>query len=196
MVHINLLPTAYRKPQASSAQQFIRSPLAFLVAGCLAGVSVLLVVVAQMRQATLVNLEVQIRELEPKRKSIDDLRKTVEMLREQKGLLETVVKSRSQWARRLNQLSNVTPDGVWFTDLLIDGEKGLVLQGSAVGQGGAEMVQIGRLAQDLKSDATFSSAVRDIQIQSIESVQEQETEVVKFTLTGMLSQLPVQSPKQ
>ena len=196
-VLVNLLPTAYRKPEVGSVQQFVRSPLALIAAAALAGLAGLLLMLAQVRQAALAQVEVQLREVQPKRQAIEELAKTVQMYTDQRGVLERVVQSHSQWARRLNQLSNVTPEGVWFTDLLIDLDKGLVLQGSAIGQGGAEMVQIGRLAQDLKADAVFSAVVRDIQIQSIESVQDQETEVVKFTLTGtMVNPFAAPTPKR
>jgi Tfp pilus assembly protein PilN len=186
MIRINLLPPAYRKAPASSVQQFFRSPLAAILVAVSLGAAGLLAGAAKARQVRLSELQDRTREVEPRRLAIEELLKSVQLLREQKVIMERVVQVRSQWARRLNQLSNVTPEGVWFTDLMLDQDKGLVLQGSAVGQGGTEMVQIGRLAQDLKADAVFSAAVKDIQIQSIESVQERETEVVKFTLTGSL----------
>ena len=186
MIRINLLPPAYRKPPASSVQQFFRSPLAAILVAASLGAAGLLAGVVKSRQVRLSELQDRAREVEPRRQAIEDLLKAVQLLREQKVIMERVVQVRSEWARRLNQLSNVTPEGVWFTDLMLDQDKGLIIQGSAVGQGGTEMVQIGRLAQDLKVAAVFSAAVKDIQIQSIESVQERETEVVKFTLTGTL----------
>jgi len=186
MIQVNLLPSTYRRPEASSVMQLARSPLALIVLALMAAVVGILVVVSQMRQAQLAQLELQLRQVSPKRASVEQLMQSVQSLRDQKALLERVLESRSQWARHLNQLSNVTPEGVWFTDLLMNTDKGLVIQGAAIGQGGSEMVQIGRLAQDLKADPAFSAVVRDIQIQSIESVQDRETEVVKFTLTGAL----------
>jgi Tfp pilus assembly protein PilN len=186
MVTINLLPVSYRKPKESQAHQLARSPLAFLAAGGLIAIALLLVATTRVRHMRLAGIENQLQQIRSRKASLDALMASVQELRDQKLGLERVIKSRSQWAKRLNQLSNVTPEGVWFTDLLLDAEKGLVIQGSALGHGGEEMVQIGRLAQDLKSDPGFSAMVRDIQIQSIESMQEKETEIVKFTLTGSL----------
>ena len=94
------------------------------------------------------------------------------------------------WAKRLNTLSDVTPEGVWFTELSLDEDKGLVIQGSAIGQGGAEMVSVGRIVSDLKANADFSSVIKDIQIESIKRVQEKEVELVQFTLTCFLAKKP------
>ena len=94
---------------------------------------------------------------------------------------------RQLWSKRLNTLSNLTPDGVWFTELNFDQAKGLVVQGAAIGQGGDEMVTVGRLVQDLKADPDLASAIQDIQIESIKRAQEKEIEMVQFTLTCALA---------
>lgn len=190
MIRVNLLPKSHRKPPASSAEQLVRSPLALITGAVLAGLLALLGLIAQMRQVSLNGLQGRVQQVEPARAKVEALSASVRQLKEQQALLERIIKSRSQWARHLNQLSNVTPEGVWLTELSLNAEKGLVIQGSAIGQGGEEMVQIGRLAQDLKADATISSTIKDIQIQSIESVQEKDIEVIHFTLSGALAQPP------
>ena len=187
MIKINLLPESYRKPTASSASQLARSPLALLILGTMAAAVMLLVTTTNINRVKLSGVQSKLQDLEPRKAQMETLMKSVQQLRDQKVVFEQLVQSRSQWARYLNRISDVTPDGVWFTDLQIDPDKGLVLQGSAIGQGGEEMMQIGRFAQDLKSDAVFSAAVHDIQIQSIESSQDNDVEVVRFTLTGTIA---------
>ena len=187
LVKINLLPESHRRPSASSAQQFVRSPLALIIAVLLASSAGFLVMASQMRQRRLSQIQQCIQQIDSKKASIEELSRAVEKLRAQKSMFEGLVQSRSQWARYLNLLSDVTPDGVWFTDLQLDMEKGLILEGSAIGQGGKEMQNIGQLAQELKTNPVFSGAIKDIQIQSIASQQDEETEVIKFTLTGTLS---------
>ena len=186
MITINLLPGSYRKPKESSVHQLARSPLAFLAAAGMIGIVLLLAMATRVHRMRLAGIEAQLQQVRSRKASVDALVASVQGLRDQKVSLDRVIQSRSQWARRLNQLSNVTPEGVWFTNLLVDLDKGLVIQGAALGHGGEEMVQIGRLTQDLKTDPAFSAAVRDIQIKSIERVQDKETEVIKFTLTGSL----------
>ncbi len=188
MIKINLLPDSYRKPSASSASQLARSPLALLILGTMAAMVVLLVTTTNISRARLAIVQAKLAQLEPRKGQMEVLVKSVQQLRDQKAVFEQLIQSRSQWARHLNCISDVTPGGVWFTDLQIDPDKGLTLQGSAITEGGEEpMMQIGRFAQDLKSDKAFSSAVHDIQIQSIETTQDSDVEVVRFTLTGTLA---------
>jgi len=186
MITINLLPETYRKSPASSVQRFHRSPLMLLVVGTMAGLVLFLSGVMQIRQVRLAQLTARIQHLEPQKAVVDELRTTVQKLRDQQEVFQRLGHERSQWARRLNLLSDLIPEGAWFTDLSLDQLRGLVIQGFAIGRGGEEMVRIGRLVQDLKADPVFSAMVRDVQIESIKSVQEKEIELVEFTLTGEL----------
>jgi Tfp pilus assembly protein PilN len=190
MVSINLLPEAYRKPRVSKVEQLHRSPLAILAVGALVGMAALGWMVLLMRQARLAQLTQRLQQLASQKTAAEELKASVQQLRDQHTVFQRLSRERSQWARRLNILSDVTPEGVWFTDLSLDQGKGLIVQGSAIGRGGEEMVRIGRLVQDLKADAAFSAVVQDIQIESIKSVQEKEIEVIEFTLTCKLADSP------
>jgi Tfp pilus assembly protein PilN len=190
MITINLLPEAHRKPKISSVQQFHRSPLAILIVGAMVGVGLLLWATVLIHQARLAQLNDRIRRLEPKQAAAQELLASVQQLRDQQALFRRLAHERSQWARHLNRLSDAIPEGVWLTDLSLDPVKGLTIQGSAIAGGGEEMVRIGRLVQELKTDEAFSSAITDIQIESIKSVEEKELELIRFTLTGGLGASP------
>jgi len=195
MITVNLLPETYRKPKVSSIEQFPRSPLAILMVSGLAVVGVLLWGMLLIRQAHLAQLTGRIQKLEPQKTSADELKASVQKLRDQHAVFKHLAHERSEWARHLNRLSDVTPEGVWLTDLSLDHEKGLVIQGSAIGEGGAEMPRIHRLVEGLKTDATFSAAINDIQIESIKSVQDNDLEIIEFTLTGGLGTSPPSGTK-
>jgi len=186
MIAINLLPEASRKPQAASWQQFPRSPLALLLSGALVGVSALLLLIQGVEQAQLARLSAQIKQLETRKQAVDQLKQSVDALRSQQAVYRRLDRARSRWARHLNVLSDVTPDGVWFTDLSVDAAKGFTLAGRAIVHGGEEMVRIGQLVKDLKTDPGFSETVRDIQIEEIKRVQDGEIELVEFTILGTL----------
>ena len=183
MITVNVLPDSYRKPKASPLQELHRSPLLRLLIVAAIGLAAVLVGVWQWQQAHLGSLTAKTSSLSERKTAVDHLTESVSNLSTQKQVFEEVVKQRSRWATYLDRLSDVVPDGVWFNDLLIDQDKGLVLQGSAIVQGGQEMVSIGRLAQDLKEDTRFAATFRDIQIESIKSSQEGDLEIVQFTLT-------------
>jgi len=186
MLTINLLPGQYRKPQSTSLEQLHRSPLGVLIVGFLVGLTLVLGVTVQLRQARAEKLAARFQAIEPQKQSIEALKATVQHLREQEAVYLRLTQDRRRWAKVLNTLSDATPEGVWFTDLSLDQQKGLVVQGAAISRGGEEMVKIGHLVQDLKDDAHVKTIVQEIQIESIKSVQEQEIEVVEFTLTCKL----------
>ncbi|MDP3769281.1 MAG: PilN domain-containing protein, partial [Dehalococcoidia bacterium] len=130
----------------------------------------------------------EIGELRPKKTAVDEIRQFTEQLRVQEKAFKELRRGEGarRWSKRLNRLAVLTPDGIWYTDLTLEPEKGLVIQGAAIGQGGAETVSIGRLVSDLKADPDFTVAVKDIQIESIKRVLDGQVEVVQFTLTCAL----------
>lgn len=190
MLRVNLLPEGARKIGPSSLEQFHRAPILWIAVGGMVLFVVSQVVPIHLRRQRLQELNAKIQTLQPKKAEIDQLQQLLQRLKAQESAFRVVGAGKELWSKRLNTLSDVTPEGVWFTDLNLDEHKGLVIQGSAVGQGGAEMVAVGRIVSDLKADADFSSTIHDIQIESIKRVQEKEIELVQFTLTCFLSQNP------
>ena len=187
MITINLLPETYRTPQTASVLQLYRSPLLIVLAALLAGAVLLLQVMGHVRRRQLSGLQAQIDARQPQKRDVDAVKAAVQKLREQHGAFTSLTTQRSHWAQYLGLLPDVTPDGIWLRELSFDTQKGLVLQGAALGQGGDEMLRIGRMAQALKTDPTFSMLVRDIQIESMKRVQDGEIEVIQFTLSGSVT---------
>ncbi len=184
MLKINLLPNSARKTGLSQVDQLHRAPILWVVGGGLFVFILLLFIPLQVRRAQLNGLNAKIQALQPRKLEVDRLQSELQQLRAQEEVLQKVQGGiHNRWAKRLNVLSDVTPEGVWYTELNLDRAKGLVIQGSAIAEGGSETVRIGRLVQDLKANPDFSSAVKDIQIESIKRVQDGEVELVQFTLT-------------
>ena len=186
MLKINLLPESIRKTSLSPIEQLHRTPLMWIAAGAMFFVAVfpLLPIAAHRRQLAQLNATIQA--LQPKKTEVDQIQRLLQQLQTQETAFRGLKRGQKLWSKRLNILSNVTPEGIWFSDLTLDQGKGLVIQGSVVGQGGTEMVSVGRLVQDLKASPDFASAVKDIQIESIQRVQDHDIEIVKFTLTCAL----------
>ena len=186
MISINLLPESYRQPVTSPIQQFHRSPLALAVIAGLVGVALVLVGGVQVRQAAVNGITARLQQLAAKKTEVDELNVLLRALREQYAVFERLSRARSQWAHHLNVLSDATPEGVWLTDLSLDPEKGLVIQGSALAQGGQEMVRITRLVDGLKRDEVLATVLQDVQIESIKRMKDAEIDIVEFTLTSKL----------
>lgn len=187
MLTINLLPQTERKAALSAVDQLHRTPLVWVAACGMALLIVLLWIPITLRRKELQTIDAQVQVLAPKKAEVDRLQQFTRQLRAQETAFQELRQGQYHWSKRLNTLSNLAPNGVWFTELAMDAQRGLVIQGAALGQGGAEMVGIGRLVQDLKADPDFSAAVKDIQIESIKRIQEKEIEIVQFTLTCTLS---------
>jgi len=190
MLTINLLPASARKTALSSLEQFHRTPLMWMAVVVMVGLVMALWVPLTIRRGQLRQLNAKIDALTPKKLEVERLQQFTRQLHAQEASFKGLAQGRYRWSRRLNTLSTLTPEGTWFTELSLDQTKGLVIQGSAIGEGGNEMVHIGRLVQDLKADSDFSAAVRDIQIESIKRFQDKEIEIVQFTLTCALADAP------
>ena len=190
MLQINLLPESERKATLSPVEQFHRTPLMAIVIISMAAVVVVLLIPMSLRRRQLQTLRTEIEALTPKKAELDQLQRVIHRLHAQETAFQGLEHGQRRWSKRLNTLSTLTPEGVWFTDLALDPARGLVIQGSAIGQGGTEMVHIGRLVQELKNDVDFAAAVKDIQIESIKRSQDHDIELVQFTLTCSLAAGP------
>ena len=193
MLKINLLPEGARKSPHSPIEQFHRTPLMGITVGLLIMLALLLALPLTLRRHRLQRLNAKIQVLKPKKQEVEQLQQYLGQLRVQEAAFRALGAGQKRWSQRLNLLSDVTPDGVWFTEFNLDQHRGLVIQGSAIGQGGPEMTRVGRLVQDLKADPEFSSAVSDIQIESVKRIQDHEIEIVQFTLVCSLHAAPAAS---
>ena len=186
MLKINLLPESTRKAGLSPIEQLHRMPLMWIAVALMVVGALSLVVRVGLGHRALAELNAKIQVLQPKKLEVDQIQQLLYRLRGQETAFHGLKKGQELWSKRLNVLSNVTPDGVWFTELTLNPTQGLMIQGSAIEQGGSEMVNVGRLVQDLKANPDFASAVKDIQIESIKRVQDGDIEVVHFTLACAL----------
>lgn len=186
MLQINLLPETNRKAAVSPIEQFHRTPLMWLFVGTMFVLPVLLFIPVVLNRQQFAALQSKIQTLQPKKLEVDQIQRLVQRLRTQEAAFHSLGKGKSLWSKRLNTLSDITPEGIWFTELSLEQGKGLVIQGSAISLGGVEMDNIGRLVQGLKDDPGFASVLKDIQIESIKRVPEKEIELAQFTLTCVL----------
>jgi len=185
LLKINLLPEGARRTGASGVEQLHRTPLAWVVAGGMVALPLLLCVPLLGRQHRLRVVSAKVELLKPRKAEIDQLQQVLQRLRVQETAFRGLEHGQDLWSQRLNALSNLTPDGVWFTELALDEAKGLVIQGAAIGQIGE--ISVTRFAQELKGNRGLGSAVKDVQIESIKHVQDGELDIVQFTLTCPLA---------
>ena len=187
MLRVNLLPDGARKISLSPIEQFHRTPLMWVILVCLSIVPLGLFVPMYINGREQQRVTKQIDTLRPKKEEVDKIQRAVQLLQEQDRAFSALKTGKAAWAHRLNILSNVTPDGVWFSELSVDQKKGLVLQGSAIAAGGDEITRVNKFLQELSSQPDFASAFNGLSSESIKRVQLKEVEVVQFTITGALT---------
>jgi Tfp pilus assembly protein PilN len=188
MLTVNLLPASVRKTKLTSVEQFHRTPIMALAVGIMVALPLFFLVPVQMFQQQSRGLRTKIQALEPRRAEVERLQRLLQELRNQHAAFQSMQKGEGSWAGRLNTLSRVVPEGVWFTDLNLDQTKGLIIQGTAIEQLDPEMTNVSRLVRALEANSDFSSAVKGIQIESIKRVMDGEVEVVQFTLVCALAE--------
>lgn len=182
MFEINLLPSKHRQMMQGSVSQSYRIPALWAAGAVVVGLVLVPLLLVVARSRTLDALNGKIHTLQPKREAVDQLQQRVQRLKSQELAFAALSKEANVWSKRLNVLSDLTPEGVWFNELVLVPGKDLVIRGSALVEGGVEMVRVGRLVQDLKADAEFSAIVKEIEIESIQRARDGEIEVVRFTL--------------
>ncbi|MDP3722823.1 MAG: PilN domain-containing protein [Candidatus Omnitrophota bacterium] len=191
MLTINLLPESARKVSPSTVEQFHRTPLMWIAVAGMVTLPLLLFVPLHLRRHRLQQLQATISLLEPKKARVETLQRSLQQLQAQEQAFRGLgAAGEGRWSRRLNTLSRVTPEGIWYTELELEANRGLLIQGSAVEQTGPERGSIARLVHDLKGDADFMAPFKDLQIESLKRVQEADQEIVQFTLTAMMAEEP------
>ena len=183
MLTVNLLPEEFRKPVLSPIEQFHRTPLMWIIIGILVVIPLLFLLPIGLRLNHLRQLDAKIQVLEPKKLAVDQLQRSLETLRAQEAVFQRVTKGEDLWARRLNILSDVTREGLWFSELTMDPAKGLVIRGASL-----EEANPTQLVQNLEADQTFMAGIKDIKIESLKRVQDGEIEVTNFTLNFALNE--------
>ena len=180
MLKINLLPESARKAALSPIEHFHRTPLMKLIAVILVLIPLLLAVPLYFRHQQLLQLNRKIESLQPAKAEVERLQLLMKDLHTQESAYKTLGIGQGLWAKGLNVLSDSLPEGVWFTDLSIDEEKELVIQGSAVGAD--DQSHVGNFVETLKADPNFSSAVKEIKIDSMKRIQQDNIEILEFTV--------------
>lgn len=188
LLRVNLLPESARKPALLPTEQFYRTPLMLIAVALMVLFPIGLQIPLQLNKRQLSQLNRKITVLEPRQAEVTRVQQLLTKLRAQQTAFQGLNAGTDSWAQRLNILSNIVPQGMWFTELSLDGTKGMVIQGSALASQGPEMVNVTRLVQDLQSDPAFSSAFKQIQLESIKRVQQGDFDLVQFTITCTVAQ--------
>ena len=184
MLNINLLPEESRKIDQTSLQQFHRTPFMWIVAGMMVTSLLGLMGIVSLRRIQAQKITSELESLQPKKLVIDQLQKFVKGLQDEQLAFERLRGKETAWAKRLTVLADIVPEGIWFTNLVWDPTEGLRLEGVAIQEDGAEMSKLSRFIETLKTHPSFGPELTEVKIDSVQRMQDESIEMVKFTITG------------
>ncbi len=133
MITINLLPTQRKKVSAPQANQGMILLLAVVLAVGSLAVAYYYRHEVSVRRAELARIDSEKTAYEPDVKVADALQNQLDQLQKRKSLIEQLIFSGPEVARKLNQISDLVPAKIWLEEIRMDVEKKqeqrVVLQG-------------------------------------------------------------------
>lgn len=187
-IAINLLPGASpaRRTRALRPNFQVPRGMPLVIAGSVLGILALVVVAVLLmgsaQQRTLARLRREWDALSPKRTAFIELQAEQARLDARLAVLTKLVEGRAVWAQRLNRLSDLVPDGVWFSRATIEPPSQLTLEGSALERTGEGMQAVSKLLSGLQGDQSFTSIFDQIALQSFTTRTVGSTELLDFTI--------------
>lgn len=195
MVQINLLPKKeVRKGKLKIDFKINLGPIIFV----LAGVMLIIVIIWAMqgmkftaKQKTLTQLNEEFDSLKFTLEKLDKLKAEKDGLLLKLEFMQQNLKRQLLWAKNLNRLSNLLPEGIWLTsitlhtkiqDNLAKYEK-LDIRGSAISVGGKEPIDlIGGFMSAIKGDSILAGQFAQVELVSSQRGKKADMETMEFQL--------------
>ncbi|MBM3251996.1 MAG: PilN domain-containing protein [Candidatus Omnitrophica bacterium] len=191
MIEINLLPPQLRKKEPVFKLAIPRETL-YLVGGAILAIlifiHIILIGALTVRSIRYSNLNRIWQGLLPDKEKIDALNKEQKKISERtNSIAKLTKKGRVSWAKKLNMISDVVPQGVWLRRIEFTGTE-LIIEGSSVSLKGEEVILVNRFSSALKNNKDFYSDFKDMELDSIKQRQIKNMEVADFILVTKLKE--------
>jgi Tfp pilus assembly protein PilN len=198
MIEINLLPeelkskTKGRLPDQALAknplaliqdQVFIYAIVAILVLFILA--HFYFVALSISKNANLVSLNRKWLALAAQKKSLDEFNQEFSATSKDANVLAQLNRQRIFWAQKLNELSLRLPAGVWFNEILLNGNN-LTIRGSVISLEKEEVGLINRLLDNLKTTGEFTKDFSGWELSNVQKRSVGGYDIADFILVGAL----------
>lgn len=194
MININLVPDHLRKNRKSQLipLEFLRLPKESVVT-LIGGVLVPMFIISSVLLMTIfVKFSLLKKEsrhwqaILPGKNKVDAVMADLRDLQSKIGSIErATIKKRILWSRKLNDISNQIPRGVWLNKLSFD-NKLLLIDGSVVSKMKDEMVSLGDFVENLKNAEGFVGDLDNIDLGSFQRRQIKAVDIVDFVITVKL----------
>lgn len=185
MIEINLLPENLRhnKEMALGLDKIIYlAKIGFLI---LIAVHLLLFFVSLAYNYAAVRLEKTKAKISGE--DAGSLTKEFNALTSRVKIIGELTNHKSRWSERLNKLSSLLPNGIWFNHIQA-GNGNLEITGSVVSLKKNEVELLNKFLESLKADLSFYSGFKSLDIVSIGRSNLFGVEVVVFSVKGLLAE--------
>lgn len=190
MIEINLLPETLRQETKAKKsglgidlnKLFYILPAISAMAIC---IHLYLAILTTVKNSRLKALNNQWQKLAPERKSLEDFNKEYAIISEDASTIQKLSRERISWSEKLNRLSLLLPNGIWFRELSVSRDT-FLLQGSALSLREEGMNLIQRLIDNIKNDNIFFKDVRSLELNSVQKRIIAGYDIDDFVLTGVL----------
>ena len=189
MIEVNLLPPELRKRESRVTIPIPRESL-YLVGGSviifLLLIHLILMGALATKKVKYLSLNMEWQKILPDKKKIDTLKEDQKTIIDKiRSIDKLTKKGRISWAKKLNILSDVVPQGVWLRRINFSGSE-LMIEGSSVSIKGEEVILVNKFASAIKNNVDFSSDFQDLEVSSIKRRQIKNIEVADFVLVALL----------
>ncbi len=196
MIEINLVPQSLRKKKKSSG--LLGRTLVIpreAVVGLVGGIVALLLLVHIVLQSLITvrfvhhkKLQNDLSRIASQKTNVDRIVGELKDLRQRYQAIEAVAGEKNiSWARKLNEISDNLPRGVWLNRIMLDGNT-LLIQGSAVSKNKTEMINVHNFTSNLKASEAFMNDFRELELGLIKSRNVNLTPVADFTIRADLKE--------
>lgn len=187
MIEINFLPAKYRKRniQLPDLSEVKAVPIIIGAFSFLIGLYLILSVILAVKTGALNKLNNEWQAMLADKQNVDEIKKEIKYFKNKSDFIDKLIGGRLLWAKKLNQLSDLMPDGIWLENLELGERKSkraLILKGNVFSRGKEETALIGDFIKSLRDNKDFFADFSDIESESIKRHKLGETEVMEFNL--------------
>ena len=189
MIEINLLPEELRKKKSEPAFNLSieAEKLKFLAIGGTIGILILIVIAlflgSFIRKAQINSLLAREKIFSDRFSRADSINKEIAVLKAKMAVLDQLTKRKFLWTEKLNQLSDLTLPGIWFTHVYTDSENKLIIEGSVISKSEEAMAFVGKFMKNIKDDQQFFKDFKNIRLESVQRENKEERDVVNFKIS-------------
>ena len=192
MIDINLMPVNQRKKSnglfgvALNISREILLGIGAAVAALLITMHILLILVWGFKSIQLAGVEGKFKQLLPDKNIIDAVANEVkDVNKKMKAITGLISIQKTTWSEKFNVLSDEVPKGVWLSKVTVDPTT-LIIFGMAASKQHNEITLVSGLTANLKNNQQLMVDIASIEVNAINRVKYNNTDVSQFTITVKL----------